>query len=386
VQHTVKVIIPAGDYKITSGLTANRRVWITGDGMWATRLICTTAGATFYGLTLRPDVSGGVPIWGAILENFQIVGNGGATRCSGISTGSTAPYTISQSVYQNLVMYNVATGLSVGDGVDNSYYNNRFFNIKVTGTGDTGVTVYGIKLDDAVYNTFEGIEVTGTASTAYSYYFEGGWNSFTQLACDGVSYMDIPNSSLRDFTVEGLIAATTVSGTALNVGRVALLQNITLIDCPNSKTEYGLTISASSGAATVVESYSIISTGAGRPNYVFAVGAGTSGVLHGFQSNVALSFLMEVYTDAGTMSQWHFASCPTLTHKGGYYNDAGTVTFTASTTITALLTKPQPNTSYFVAIAPQANKTFWVSDKLVDRFTLNASSSSSDVVDWIVTR
>jgi hypothetical protein len=383
VPHPVKVVIPAGDYKITSGLTINRRIWLTGEGMWATRLICTTSGSTFYGITLRPNAGGGVPIWGAIIENLQIVGNGGATRCSGISTGSTAPYTISQSVYQNLVMYDVATGLSVGDGVDNSYYNNRFFNIKVTGTGATGVTAYGLKINAAVYNTFEGIEVTGTGSAAYSFYLEGGWNTFTQLACDGVSYMDIPHSSLRDFTIEGIIASTVVSSTALNINRAALLQNITLIDCPNAKTEYGLTTIANN---IVIESLAVNSTGAGQPNYVFAPTSGTNGVLHGFTSTNAPANRLEQFLNADTMSRWHFAACPTLTWKGGFYNDQGSTTFSAATTAAVTLTKTQPDANYIVTLGPQANKTFWVTSKTTSGFTLNASSSSSDVVDWAVTR
>ena len=309
VQHTVKVVIPAGDYKITSGLVANRRVWITGDGMWATRLICTTSGTTFYGLSLRPDGAGGSPIWGAILENFQIVGNGGTTRCSGISTGSTAPYTISQSVYQNLVMYNVVTGLSVGDGIDNSFYNNRFFNIKVTGTGVTGVTTYGMYLNACVYNTFEGIEVTCTSSTAYSFYGTGGWNTFKQLACDGPSFLNIPNSTINTFTVEGLIAATLVAGTLLNVNGAKELTNITFIDCPNSKANYGLIVYGSGCSVNGLNINTTTGNSADKPNYPFAPDTGTSGSINGFYSTFTPTFTFEQTIALTTLKNWLISSC-----------------------------------------------------------------------------
>lgn len=378
----VKIVIPSGDYKITASLTANRRIWLSGEGMWATRLICTTSGASFYGISLRPNAGGGAPIIGAIIENLQIVGNGGATRCSGISTGSNAPYSITQTVYQNLLMFDVATGMSIGDG-DNSFYNNRFFNIKVTGIGATGVTQYGLKVSSAVYNTFEGIEVTSVGTAAYAFYIEGGWNTFTQLACDGVSYLDIPNSSVRDFTVEGIIAPTVVSGTALNINRVSLLQNLTFIDCPNSKTAYGLTTNAPN---VVIQGLKFISTGAGQPNYLFGPASGTSGVLESVESTATPTFRLEQYTNADTMSRWVLNACPTFTYEGSYYEDSGTATFVAATTVAVTLTKNQPNTDYRISLGPQSNNTFWITSKTVSGFTINASASNSSSIDWSVVR
>jgi hypothetical protein len=384
VTQTVKVVIPAGDYKITSTLSANKRVWITGDGCWATRLICTTAGTTFFGITLRPNVGGGVPIIGAILENFQIVGNGGATRCSGIDTGSTSPYTITKSLFQNLIMFDVATGMEVGDGADNTFYNNRFRNILVTGTGATGVTAYGIRLQSCVYCSFDGIEVTGVASTAWAWHGTGGWNSFTQIAVDGVSYLDIPNSSIDTWTIEGIIA-TSVIGAAgsqsLKFDGNISLKNISIIDCPNAKTEYGLVV----GGITEIDGLHIISTGAGQPNYVFTPSS-TGGRLSGFNSTNTPTFRVELFTSAATMREWSWDACPTLTRYSSSLNDAGTVTFAAATTATVTLTKTQPAADYLVVLGPQANKTFWVSGQTTTEFTINASSSSSDVVNWVLTR
>jgi hypothetical protein len=384
VTQTVKVVIPAGDYKITSGLTANKRVWITGDGCWATRLICTTAGSTFFGITLRPNVGGGVPIIGAIIENLQIVGNGGATRCSGIDTGSTAPYTITKTTFQNLVMYDVATGLEVGDGVDNTFYNNRFRNILVTGTGATGVTAYGIRLQSCVYCSFEGIEVTGVASTAWAMHGTGGWNLLEQIAVDGVSYLDIPNSSVDTWSIEGIIAASVIGaagGQALKIDGNVSLKNISLIDCPNAKTDYGLVVNG----VCEIDGLHIISTGAGQPNYVFTPSS-TGGRLSGFNSTNTPTFRVEQFASAAVMRGWSWDACPTLTRYSSSLNDAGTVTFAAATTATVTLTATQPAADYLVVLGPQANKTFWVSGQTTTQFTINASSSSSDVVNWVLTR
>lgn len=93
------------------------------------------------------------------------------------------------------------------------------------------------------------------------------------------------------------------------------------------------------------------------------------------------------FPSAETYSKFTFqGDCSGLTNRGAYWNDGGTATFAAATTCQVTLTKPQPNASYRVALAPEANKTFWVTNKTQIGFTLNASSTSSDVVDWTVTQ
>ena len=64
----------------------------------------------------------------------------------------------------------------------------------------------------------------------------------------------------------------------------------------------------------------------------------------------------------------------------------GTATFVAATTALVAFSTPQADTSYKVTLGPQANKTFWVTSKTVNGFTLNASSVSSDSVDWHIGR
>lgn len=65
---------------------------------------------------------------------------------------------------------------------------------------------------------------------------------------------------------------------------------------------------------------------------------------------------------------------------------SGTATFAAATTVAVSFAAAQPDANYGVVLGPTANKTFWVTAKGVNGFTLNASSTSSDAVDWFVYR
>jgi hypothetical protein len=385
-----KVFIPGGDYKITSSLIISRQIWLTGDGSWSTRLICTTSGASFYAITMVPTV---LKIWGSIIENLAIYCKGGTTICSGILTGSLAPLTISQSVYQNIIIADCATGVYIGDGAggngDNTFYNNRFFNFKIWANGTNTITQYGMRMSGAVYNTFEGIEVTGVGNSAYAFYLQAAWNTFTQIACDGVSYMDILGSSLRDFTVEGISATTPVSPSVLEVNRASMLQNITFIGCPTSKTPYGLAVINTDNSAYTISNLNLISlngSASGNPSYPFLAAAGSKGTFQNFTTDYPVALRFDQYSSAVTQSRWKFSGAPDLTYNTDFYDDRGSALFVAATSVTVTLTKTQPDTSYFVTLGSQANKTFWISSKTTTSFVLNSSAVSSDTVDWILKR
>lgn len=324
VAQPVTVQMPAGDAVISQGLTANRRIRFYGQGMYATRLLCKTNGAAFYGFTLRPNGAGGAPIWGADIADFQIVGNAGSTRCNGLDTGSTAPYTVSQTDYRNLLFFDVGIALNIGDGVDNSFYQNRFVNIKATGSGATGVTQYGVKLNNAVYCAFENIEVTGVGASAYGFYGNAGWCAFTQMATDGVNQLDLPHSTIVGFTVEGLIAATVVQTTAVQINRVKMVAGLTLIDCPNAKVNYGLTIGS---PGCLVVGMAVNDTGGGQPDYPFLPANGTSGTLLGFVATSTPPFKIESIANAATMKAWLWQDCAQITAYGHMTALRGSATY-----------------------------------------------------------
>jgi len=71
---------------------------------------------------------------------------------------------------------------------------------------------------------------------------------------------------------------------------------------------------------------------------------------------------------------------------GASYNQSGSVAFSSSTIASVNFATTQPDVNYFVSIAAKANRTFWITNKTVNGFTVNASSANSDAVDWQITR
>ena len=121
------------------------------------------------------------------------------------------------------------------------------------------------------------------------------------------------------------------------------------------------------------------------PNYPFSPAAGSSGAV--VTATSSSLYKVEQYTAQSVLTNWQFlGGCATLTSLSGNLSDRGSATFAAATTVAVTLNKTQPDTSYYVSLGPQANKTFWVSSKTTTGFTLNASASSSDVVDWSLIR
>jgi hypothetical protein len=64
----------------------------------------------------------------------------------------------------------------------------------------------------------------------------------------------------------------------------------------------------------------------------------------------------------------------------------GSATFAAGTSVAVAFSSVQPDANYKVLLGPQANKNFWVTNKTVSSFTINASATSSDTVDWAIGR
>lgn len=65
----------------------------------------------------------------------------------------------------------------------------------------------------------------------------------------------------------------------------------------------------------------------------------------------------------------------------------GTATFVAATSVLVVFAVAQPDTNYKISLGPSVNdKTFSWSTKTINGFTINASSSSSDAIDWMIAR
>lgn len=64
----------------------------------------------------------------------------------------------------------------------------------------------------------------------------------------------------------------------------------------------------------------------------------------------------------------------------------GSATFSAGTSIAVSLVPPETSATYLVALEAPEDNTFWVSSKAVDGFTINAGSTSSATVPFVIFR
>lgn len=64
----------------------------------------------------------------------------------------------------------------------------------------------------------------------------------------------------------------------------------------------------------------------------------------------------------------------------------GTCTFVASTTCLVSFTNTEPNTNYRLALGAGGRNAYWWSNKSVTGFTINATSTDSNAVDWLLHR
>jgi len=64
----------------------------------------------------------------------------------------------------------------------------------------------------------------------------------------------------------------------------------------------------------------------------------------------------------------------------------GTATFSAGTSIAVTLTPDEATDTYAVTLEPPENNTFWISNKTVSGFTLNAANTTSAAVPFVIHR
>jgi hypothetical protein len=127
--------------------------------------------------------------------------------------------------------------------------------------------------------------------------------------------------------------------------------------------------------------YRIVTEGAGK-NVVLADLSGNST----WSNNHLVFGATHVWADSATNRIFLKTSAPASGQDGAMVGSiSGTATFAAGTAVVVTIGVTMAAATYKVALGPSANKTFWVSGKTTTQFTLNASSASSDAVDWQVT-
>lgn len=189
----------------------------------------------------------------------------------------------------------------------------------------------------------------------------------------------ITNAKIENWTGT---ASSSNEGIA-NTGFDNTFINPSIITVPHASCGYAFKQNATPGTWVGIRIVGTVTTQA--PNYPFSATAGSSGAIVSATSSSL--YKIENYTAQSILTNWQFlGSCSTITSLSGNLSDRGSVTFVAATTAAVTLNKTQPDTSYYVSLGSQANKTFWVSSKTTTGFTLNASTASSDSVDWLLTR
>jgi hypothetical protein len=257
---------------------------------------------------------------------------------------------------------NIGTGTSI-------HWTNCFVNGAV-GTGldeATGFRIYGLHYSNITACGVDGVESAGGVA-AYSYSF---------ISCQGISmsgcgtertkgsHIRSSGSSLSISSFDGRFEAQGKTFT----GQVALIDvsasSVTLLNCVWS------TITSPGNIYNILtrDGASLVNIGSTLPT-----GGDT------FNSFSSGSSITQTVAGVSTL-QTAFGSVFTYRPI-----ECGQVSFAAATTASVVFTNPQPSAAYFVAISANANKTFWITAKTITGFTVNASSTSSDAVDWMVVR
>lgn len=193
----------------------------------------------------------------------------------------------------------------------------------------------------------------------------------------------LPQNTTITFTasLSAATSATLTAATTENTGQYW----VTFSDGSRKLVQF------TSGSATVTWTGAVTATATATaefraPQYPVTMVSGGTGTFIDCESTPCFQ-RVEQYTSASILSGYSFVgNCNGLSYRGTFYSETGAATFTAATTVAVTFAKAQPDTSYRVILGAEANKTFWVTSKTTAGFTLNASATSSDVVNWKVER
>lgn len=367
-----RVYAPKGTYLLTN-LRYKTGKMIVGDGYQSTILKQASASArVIYALS---DATVGQLI-NIGLSKVGIQGAASAT-VSAVRLEATSPYAIRNADfdYEAGGCYN---SLEIVTTVSNEVYGSKF-KVSQTSSLSTGVITKG------VYNTYD--MFIGASANGFSI-SDGSWSStFIRAVSDGMQQYGGQNCMALNPTVEGWTGSAQYAA-IVNSGFSNTLINVGIVNVPNSATSgnIGIALNGGGGGRSSILGARIIGTyPATACAYPIDMPAGNSGTISDFQSSCL--YKIDAYVSAANLSKFNFVGdCSTLTNRGGYWPEDGTATFAAATTVAVTLATTQPDTNYRVSLGSQANKTFWVSGKTTTGFTLNASASSSDTVEWSLTR
>lgn len=90
---------------------------------------------------------------------------------------------------------------------------------------------------------------------------------------------------------------------------------------------------------------------------------------------VVLRFWENVWYIVSSSGVWH--------HEGTSIDEHGVAEFDASTTATVTFVRPRVDDQYIVLLGPRDDKTYYVSARTANDFTITASGSTSASIDWL---
>lgn len=259
------------------------------------------------------------------------------------------------------------SGLGTGTSIN---FTNCFTNGSNLATG--GLRAYGFKLQGLNYSTITSCGCDAITSAggeeAYSYWFESCRNiTLTGCGTEGVTGGEILAESSA-ITLVGFDGSFSISGKTFDYA-VAIIRasasRLSMLDCT-------FPVIANPGNIYNIETTNgshIVAT-----NCIMPSGGNTFNNFNGG------STITEFKDGVQTVK---VANGVTRTYRP---IERGSATFAAATTRAVTFGTAQVDTNYYITIAANANKTFWVTSKTTSGFTLNASAVSSDTVDWMLVR
>ena len=279
--------IPAGTYKTTSTLNITSQIVMFGDGSRSSIINFYSSATTNFAILI--SLADNSSVIGLDIGHIGFVCNAGAAVGSAISMTTTATNSaISQSTIHDLYIINVTIGIKL-DGV---IYMSAFARITIGGSSGGTVTQYGIysvnSLSQTIYNSFSNIEVTNVGNSAYAYYMSVSASQLTNLTCDGCCYFTGFYTNITGLFIEGITAATPASTTALALNNIASVQNVGIINVPNSKCTTAIDYF---GNNIFLNNVLIPDSGAGnQPNNPLTLHGGQTGTVNNYEMlSVAVS-------------------------------------------------------------------------------------------------
>jgi hypothetical protein len=293
------VSFPAGTFKITTSLNVTKAISIIGQS-FSTTIINLVSASEVPAFNVN---SSSFTILGGGIFNLRINCN---STCKGIQLVSTAVYPVTRMVFENIWIVDATSGVYINSGAGNTVYSNRFVNILVTGN----VTKYGFYSNGGAYNEFDHCEATGITNTAWAIYMTQAGSVYTNIAVDGVCFINDPFGLVNGFVIETINASSPISTIALKFNAILNAQNITLIDIDNSKCTYGINLGSANINLSDVNITNISTT---APYYTLIFDTSASGVICNYYQSTTPTYLLEQYVSATLLASFKFINCGTVT-------------------------------------------------------------------------